>query len=169
MSHLESEMFQELSQGLPRRNFCNRITSTSFSRRPRIRGDFPKHIFNAQICKISGLHSIPSNNPEVARHLLNALPFPWPSATRAASARCPGVPGHAEIQLMKPCRGDHLQRALPSKLRRVWLCWGSHHSAWFYCRWKWSHLGLYWDRNTGTGVCINSVGSRNAIGEIQQG
>lgn len=41
-----------------------------------MRGDFPKQVFNAQICKLSGLHSIASNNPEVAQHLLNALPFP---------------------------------------------------------------------------------------------
>lgn len=66
--------------GAAQRNFGNRIISISFWQTHGMRGDFPKHVFNVQICKISELCRIALNNPEVAQHLLNALPFPWLSA-----------------------------------------------------------------------------------------
>lgn len=66
--------------GAAQRNFGNRIISISFWQRHGMRGDFPKHIFNVQICKTSELCRIALNNPEVAQHLLNPLPFPWRSA-----------------------------------------------------------------------------------------
>lgn len=68
--------------GAAQRNSGNRIISISFWQRHGMRGDFPKHIFNVQICKISELCRTALNNPEVAWHLLNALPLLWLSAKR---------------------------------------------------------------------------------------
>lgn len=97
--------------GAAQRNSGKRIISISFWQRHGMRGDFPKHIFNVQTCKISELCRIALNNPEVARHLLNALPFPW---LPAKSQQClPAVPCSARARRnaasWNTAEGQHLQ------------------------------------------------------------